>query len=61
MPIQKIPGSKNGKQHYQVRINYTDKLCIYRQIERIAYGASEAKDLERHLLYEVNQNPQNKK
>lgn len=61
MPIQKIPGSKNGKQRYRVRINYTDKLGIYRQIERIAYGASEAKDLERQLLYEVNQNPQSKK
>ena len=25
MPVYKMPGSKDGKQKYRVRINYTDK------------------------------------
>ena len=55
MPIYKATGSKNGKQRYRVRINYTDTLGKNRQIERVAYGASEAKELERKLQYELKQ------
>lgn len=53
MPIYKMPGSKNGKQKYRVRINYIDNLGKNRQIDRVAYGSSEAKDLERQLEYEL--------
>ena len=53
MPIYKMKGSKNGKQKYRVRINYQDASGNNRQIDRVAYGNSEAKDLERRLLYEI--------
>lgn len=61
MPIYKMDGSKNGKQKYRVRINYTDATGKNRQIDRVACGASEAKELERQLLYELKQAPQSKK
>ena len=53
MPIYKMKGSKDGKQKYRVRINYQDASGNNRQIDRVAYGNSEAKDLERRLLYEI--------
>lgn len=53
MPIYKMKGSKDGKQKYRVRINYQDASGNNRQIDRVAYGNSEAKDLERCLLYEI--------
>lgn len=53
MPIYKMKGSKDGKQKYRVRINYTDSYGENRQLDRVAYGSSEAKDLERKLLYEI--------
>lgn len=49
MPIYKTDRRKDGKQQYRVRINYTDKDGNHRQIERIAYGYDEARDLERQL------------
>ncbi len=48
-----MKGSKDGKQKYRVRINYQDASGNNRQIDRVAYGNSEAKDLERRLLYEI--------
>jgi len=53
MPIYKMEGSKNGKQKYRVRVNYVDNFGKSRQIDRVAYGSSEAKDLERQLVYEL--------
>ena len=53
MPIYKMQGSKNGKQKYRVRVNYIDNYGKSRQIDRVAYGSSEAKDLERELQYEL--------
>ena len=53
MPIYKMKGSKDGKQKYRVRINYKDTFGENRQIDRIAYGNSEAKELERRLMYEI--------
>ena len=53
MPIYKMDGSKDGKQKYRVRINYTDVFGKARQIERVAYGNAEAKDLERRLIAEM--------
>ena len=59
MPINKVtdktgkPVKKDGKQKYRVRVNYTDSLGRNKQIERTAYGADEAKQLERELNQSV--------
>ena len=55
MPIYKMKGSKDGRQKYRVRINYIDNLGNSRQIDRVAYGSSEAKDLERQLMYDLKE------
>ena len=55
MPIYKMSGSKDGRQKYRVRINYIDNLGNNRQIDRVAYGNAEAKDLERRLQYELKE------
>lgn len=57
MPIYKMNGSKNGRQKYRVRVNYIDNLGNNRQIDRVAYGNAEAKDLERRLQYELKEQP----
>lgn len=58
MPIYKMDGKKDGKQKYRVRINYVDNLGKPHQIERIAYGSEEAKQLERELNYQIkNEKP----
>lgn len=54
MPIIKKNGKKDGKQQYYVRINYTDRNGNYRQIQRTAYGAAEAKLLEMQLQSEIS-------
>lgn len=50
MPIYKMQGKKDGVQKYRVRINYTDNSGKPRQLDRVAYGAAEAKALEARLL-----------
>ena len=40
MPIYKMPGNKDGKQKYRVRINYTDRNGVAHQLDRVAYGSS---------------------
>ena len=50
MPIYKMDGKKDGKQKYRVRINYVDTTGKSRQIDRVAYGKEEAKDLEHELM-----------
>lgn len=58
MPVYKMKGSKDGKQKYRVRINYTDSFGNGKQIDRVAYGSAEAKNLELKLLHELkNQKP----
>lgn len=52
MPIYKTPGAKDGKQKYRVRINYTDRNGAPHQLTRIAYGNTEAKQLEAALRRE---------
>ena len=52
MPIYKMPGNKDGKQKYRVRINYTDRNGVPHQLDRVAYGSTEAKILESKLLQE---------
>lgn len=53
MPIYKMNGRKDGKQQYRVRINYTDHNGKAKQIDRVAYGAAEAKLLETQLIREM--------
>lgn len=53
MPIYKMDGKKDGKQKYRVRINYTDSLGNAKQIDRIAYGSTEAKLLEQELTRQI--------
>ncbi len=54
MPIYKVPGKKDGKQKYRVRVNFTDAMGNYQQLERTAYGAEEAKQLEHKLAIEIS-------
>lgn len=53
MPIYKMDGKKDGLQKYRVRINYTDQQGKARQLDRVAYGAQAAKDLERQLMRDL--------
>lgn len=55
MPITRVGKSKDGKQRYRVRVNYTDRNGKAHQIERIAYGNVEAKQLEAALARECRQ------
>ena len=55
MPIYKMKGSKDGKQKYRVRINYIDNEGKSRQIDRVAIGHAEAKEVERQLQYQIKQ------
>jgi len=52
MPIYKSNLKKDGKQGYRVCVNYTDKNGVKRRVERAAYGASEAKQVEMELIEE---------
>ena len=58
MPIYKMKGSKNGKQKYRVRINYTDASGQQHQIDRVVYGSTEAKTLESQLQKEYRSGSQ---
>ena len=60
MPIYKMT-DKNGKnirkdglQKYRVRINYTDSFGKSHQIDRVAFGAETAKQLEIQLTQKLN-------
>ena len=57
MPIYKMSGKRDGKQQYRVRINYTDSAGKPHQLDRIAYGSTEAKELERRLTDELKKAP----
>ena len=61
MPIYKMDGKKDGKQKYRVRINYMDNLGNAKQIDRVAYGADAAKQLEMELNYQIKQQDISKK
>lgn len=58
MPLIKVIGKngkplkKDGKIKYRVKINFVDNNGKYKAVERTAYGADEAKQLERELLYQ---------
>lgn len=53
MPITKTGKTKNGLQQYRVRVAFTDAAGNHKQIERTAYGKSEALAIERKLQEEV--------
>ena len=55
MPIYKMDGKKDGLQKYRVRINYTDSTGKNKQIDRVAYGKEEAKELERKLCLKLKE------
>lgn len=55
MPINKTNKKKNGLQGYRVRVNYTDMNGNSQQVERMAYGRSEAQMLEKQLLTEFKE------
>lgn len=67
MPINKVtdkngkPVKRDGKIKYRVRVNYTDSYGNSKQIERTAYGADEAKQLERELSHSVKEETPTKK
>ena len=48
-----MDGAKDGLKRYRVRINYVDQDGKPRQIERVAYGNAEAKELERKLYEQI--------
>ena len=54
MPIYKMKGSKDGKQKYRVRFNYTDRNGKKCHVERVTYGSTEAKMLEAQLQKEYS-------
>lgn len=53
MPIYKMKGSKDGLQKYRIRINYHDISGNARQIDRVAYGLDNAKELEMRLNHDI--------
>ena len=60
MPIYKLDGKKDSLQKYRVRINYTDSAGKNKQIDRVAYGKEEAKELERKLNLNLKEETQSK-
>lgn len=48
-----MEGLRNKKQKYRVCVNFKDCHGEYKQIQRIAYGLTEAKLLEQSLLMEI--------
>ena len=60
MPIYKMEGKKDGRQKYRVRINYQDSYGNAKQIDRVIYGLSEAKNLEDELKKDLRNEIANK-
>lgn len=52
MPIYKVNKKKDSKQGYRVIVCYTDNKGKAKNVERIVYGAQEAKDKEAELQQE---------
>lgn len=57
MPIYKTKERKNGIYKYRVRVAFTTLQGEHKQIERVAWGIDNAKDIERQLIntYAVQQ------
>ncbi len=55
MPLYKTGKTKDGKQGYRVRINYTDATGDYKVKSRIVYGAFEAKLAEQQMKASVGE------
>lgn len=58
MPVYKIPNTKNkeGKAQYRVRVNYTDSYGNHKQYTRLVWGRNEAKELEKKLSLQSDNN-----
>lgn len=55
MPIYKQKEkNKDGVYKYKVRVNYTDSFGNHKQLTRTAWGAREAKELERQLTQQTD-------
>lgn len=56
MPIYKVSNTKNkeGKLQYRVRVNYTDSFGNHKQLTRLVWGSTEAKELERKLTAQAS-------
>lgn len=54
MPIYKSGGKKDGLQRYRIRVTVTDASGKTRQIERVAYGLENAKNIEQELQADKN-------
>ena len=59
MPIYKMNGKKDGKQKYNVRVNYIAADGTAKQITRTAYGSEQAKDMERNLTEKIRAESEN--
>jgi len=59
MPIYRTGKTKNGVNHYKIRINYVDEHGKKRQITRAVFGAEEAKELERRLTENIKSEGEN--
>ena len=57
MPIYKTDKKKNGKQQYRVIVCYTDNFGKAHNVERTAYGLSDAKATESVLRNEIKNKP----
>ena len=55
MPIYKTNVKKDGLQQYRVRVNYTDNHGKAHSLTRLAYGLSEAKQMEQELQREYSE------
>ena len=53
MPIYKVNGKKDGLQRYRVRINYLSDSGEPKQLTRIVYGDTNAKNLEMRLNNDI--------
>ena len=54
MPITKLnKKSKDGRNQYQVKVNYTDNQGIKRNFKRVVFGLAEAKELEEQLIADI--------
>jgi len=53
MPIYKTNGEKDGKKKYIVRINYVADSGEPKQLTRVAYGSTAAKNLETKLTNDI--------
>ncbi len=55
MPIYKTGKTKDGKQGYRIRVNYTDANGKYQTKTQVVYGSPEAKQAEQAMLANIDE------